>query len=467
MCILTTCAYFRQDEATSIMVLLKFRATLDAEDFFKMYNGQPFDALDRSVTCQLVYVTAVTASQSATLPHAYPLLTHTEPWPIIPSEQSTHNSAMAALQPYRAHSGLRQEAYELPTCPVCLERLDARLSGLITVLCQHTFHCDCLERWTDSRCPVCRYAAAPMNKELGTADGFHTASSECVVCHTTSDLWVCLICANVGCGRYKQGHAQQHFQETGHLYSLEMQTQRVWDYAGDGYVHRLIQSSSGGKLVELPSASNAATLSDRLWNARYPSAVNRGSGSEHAYLATTSGADDIELLQEKMEALGLEYSNMILSQLDSQRVYYESRLATQRTELVPRSELLRAHEERDLARNALNEAHQRCDELAEQLAVSTTAETRRDAQLRRALEMGKQLRRELDEEKCVSDGLYKRVEQLQSEQTVLQDKVSELSDELRDLMFFVSARDKIDQSDEALGIAGGTAYVPEPSRRRK
>ena len=81
--------------------------------------------------------------------------------------------------------------------------------------------------------------------------------------------------------------------------------------------------------------------------------------------------------------------------------------------------------------------------------------------------MGKQLRRELDEEKCVSDGLYKRVEQLQSEQTVLQDKVSELSDELRDLMFFVSARDKIDQSDEALGIAGGTAYVPEPSRRRK
>jgi BRCA1-associated protein len=28
-----------------------------------------------------------------------------------------------------------------------------------------------------------------------------------------------------------------------HLYALELETQRVWDYAGDGYVHRLIQAS--------------------------------------------------------------------------------------------------------------------------------------------------------------------------------------------------------------------------------
>jgi hypothetical protein len=28
---------------------------------------------------------------------------------------------------------------------------------------------------------------------------------------------------------------------------------QVWDYVGDGYVHRLIQSSLDGKLVEVPS----------------------------------------------------------------------------------------------------------------------------------------------------------------------------------------------------------------------
>lgn len=32
-----------------------------------------------------------------------------------------------------------------------------------------------------------------------------------------------------------------------------METQRVWDYAGDNYVHRLIQSKTDGKLVELNS----------------------------------------------------------------------------------------------------------------------------------------------------------------------------------------------------------------------
>ena len=54
----------------------------------------------------------------------------------------------------------------------------------------------------------------------------------------------------VGCGRYLDGHAVEHFKETGHTFALELDTQRVWDYAGDGYVHRLIQDKEG-KLVEV------------------------------------------------------------------------------------------------------------------------------------------------------------------------------------------------------------------------
>lgn len=41
-----------------------------------------------------------------------------------------------------------------------------------------------------------------------------------------------------------------HWKETQHCYSLDLETQRVWDYVGDGYVHRLIQSKTDGKLVE-------------------------------------------------------------------------------------------------------------------------------------------------------------------------------------------------------------------------
>ncbi|KAI5298735.1 hypothetical protein KEM56_003818, partial [Ascosphaera pollenicola] len=57
----------------------------------------------------------------------------------------------------------------------------------------------------------------------------------CKVCQTEVNLWVCLICGNVGCGRYDEAHAISHFRETGHAFAMDMSTQRVWDYVGDGY----------------------------------------------------------------------------------------------------------------------------------------------------------------------------------------------------------------------------------------
>ena len=61
----------------------------------------------------------------------------------------------------------------------------------------------------------------------------------------------------------------------------------MWDYAGDGYVHRLIQNKADGKLVELPSAaaSMGATPCDG------------GLGPSQADALTA----------EKIEAIGIEY----------------------------------------------------------------------------------------------------------------------------------------------------------------
>ncbi len=151
---------------------------------------------------------------------------------------------------------------ELPACPVCLERLDTHISGIVTTVCNHTFHSACLSKWADSSCPVCRYAQEQPDKP------------ECHVCGTTDNLWICIICGYVGCGRrdpdlihharslvlthhalalrrYAAGHAVSHWRDTEHCYSLELDTQRVWDYLGDGYVHRLIASKTHGHLVEL------------------------------------------------------------------------------------------------------------------------------------------------------------------------------------------------------------------------
>jgi BRCA1-associated protein len=174
-----------------------------------------------------------------------------------PPGQTVCAAAASAL----IRQGLTPLAQELPACPVCLERLDTHISGIVTTVCNHTFHSACLSKWADSSCPVCRYSQEPPDKP------------ECAVCGTTDNLWICIICGYVGCGRhalsrarllrsnthsaslalrrYASGHAVLHWRDTDHCYSLELDTQRVWDYLGDGYVHRLIASKTHGHLVEL------------------------------------------------------------------------------------------------------------------------------------------------------------------------------------------------------------------------
>lgn len=84
---------------------------------------------------------------------------------------------------------------ELPSCPVCLDRLDQDVSGVVTTICSHSFHASCLSKWGDSSCPVCRYTQQPKDEV------------RCHQCGSSENLWVCLICGYVGCGRYAHAHA--------------------------------------------------------------------------------------------------------------------------------------------------------------------------------------------------------------------------------------------------------------------
>ena len=40
-------------------------------------------------------------------------------------------------------------------------------------------------------------------------------------------------------------------QETNHTYAMQLSNNRVWDYAGDNYVHRLVQNKADGKMVRV------------------------------------------------------------------------------------------------------------------------------------------------------------------------------------------------------------------------
>ena len=52
----------------------------------------------------------------------------------------------------------------------------------------------------------------------------------CMVCGLTGNIWACLVCAHTGCGRYAVRHAEQHFRETQHSFSLELATGRYWAF---------------------------------------------------------------------------------------------------------------------------------------------------------------------------------------------------------------------------------------------
>ena len=70
------------------------------------------------------------------------------------------------------------------------------------------------------------------------------------VCGATDNLWICLVCGNVGCGRYTGcGAGVHHNTATDHSFAMELATQRVWDYKGDNYVHRLIQNKVRAKYI--------------------------------------------------------------------------------------------------------------------------------------------------------------------------------------------------------------------------
>jgi hypothetical protein len=55
------------------------------------------------------------------------------------------------------------------------------------------------------------------------------------------DVWLCLVCGFTGCGSCNENHIENHYQDTFHTYAMNIyQINKVWDFAGNGYVHRLI-----------------------------------------------------------------------------------------------------------------------------------------------------------------------------------------------------------------------------------
>jgi len=341
-----------------------------ADEFFLEFNGKQFNSMEPE-TCIVLFIANVEFAATSSKKLQQTLL-------FPPSGQ-----------------------LELPTCPVCLERLDESVSGVLTILCNHSFHCQCLSKWKgDNSCPVCRFCQQPEGQ-----------SPVCSVCHTTESLWICLLCGNIGCGRYVKEHARLHFKETMHAYALELQTARVWDYAGDGYVHRLVQNKSDGQLVEVPEPSPTAPSADNL---------------------------------SKVESISLEYTYL----LEAQKKYFDEQL--KRIEVGKARKIVQLDEEYA----SLVEIKEQVEGKIQQNEEEKKKKDKRMVALEKQL---KQQTQEINFLKEINDALKlnqiewkEKVEQTEKKliDETKDKRIQELEDQIRDLMFFIEAKQKIEGDSE-------------------
>lgn len=201
------------------LVLVRFHDAAKADEFKRMYDGKPYHDSKDSEICHVVSISSIKLKATSDPPFTFPY-----------AGGEAGGAASPQVDPV---SG--RELVELPTCPVCLDTLDARANGgLVSVLCGHSFHCSCLLRWRDSRCvsrpsslsrtsaratnlradvsrgqrgvhsrslapcvrrcPVCRYSNARQRRNTVS----ETSDAKCAVCQSPSNLWICVICGNVG-----------------------------------------------------------------------------------------------------------------------------------------------------------------------------------------------------------------------------------------------------------------------------
>ena len=324
---------------------------------------------------------------------------------------------------------------ELPTCPVCLERMDES-TGLLTILCQHVFHCSCLQKWKGSGCPVCRYTQEEFGKRNLDTDS-DTALNECSVCRSDSNLWICLICGNVGCGRYDAAHAFLHYQQSSHCFAMDLTTQRVWDYATDAYVHRIVQNKTDGKLVELPPAASDL-------------------------ISPNDGVFDDFIPREKLDSIGLEYTHLLTSQLDSQRMYFEEKVERAADKASQASlAAAQANESASRVLVELAELQASYQVLLDETIPNLSREKERSTHKAEKFEaMARKLEKEWRDEKAMNESFMERVAFMKAEMERVEAEKTELEEEVRDLSAFISGGERLRGLGEE--VVEGTVSLPEP-----
>lgn len=252
---------------------------------------------------------------------------------------------------------------------------------------------------------------------------------------------------------------------------MQLGNNRVWDYVGDNFVHRLLQDKDGKMVEGGPTA------------------------------AKSEGA----AVEEKVDSVQLEFMYLLTSQLETQRQYFEDKLnrSEQRsmTEIAElRDKLGQVVEENSQLKviHILSSSpfiflwffsflspfiYETWRKNGISLFQEKFASFNRDKQtlekrLQHSASKLTQVQAELSEEKNLREALelnqtswqakYKKLEDEFSElKTVKDTEVIDLKEQIRDLMFFLNAQKEIEKSVDRDEIAAGRIVIPPSSNKGK
>jgi BRCA1-associated protein len=267
---------------------------------------------------------------------------------------------------------------------------------------------------------------------------------------------------------------------------MELRTQRVWDYVRDGFVHRLIQSKTGlveltrrrrGDATDASLAATSASFSGASLSASVskrrdggagptPGSLDHGLGAEYDDEYPMDPGLEEALVSSKLDAIHAEYSALLASQLDSQRRYFEGLVAAAAAEKEGAlSAAAAAEKQAEVIAGAVRDAREARQELK-----ATRAE--RDVQ-RSAVEA---LEKENAFLRSVNDALTLNQSSLQREKDEAaegssssarekDERIRDLEEQVRDLMVFLDAREKVAAEAVAAGTGNGSEEGPSESIR--
>ena len=388
-----------QTDSPFYMAFILFFSNEKCRLFYKELNGRPFSLLEPDNICHCAFVKEISTQCSQSKP----------------SKVSATECTLL----------------ELPQCIICLERMDESVEGLLTAPCNHEFHLNCLKQYKSTDCPVCRYSLVPDAK----------TSSECLQCGFSNDLWLCLVCGFVGCGRYLNRHAVEHFENTNHTFAKQMESERVWDYARDQYVHRLIQNKGDGKVVEY-TVEAPFTVADN-------DDPNGDSATVNGYVSVTA--------DEKLDSIQIEYSYLISSELQKQRAYYEEKLKLMEIESKKKENQLEGR------LKGVMEEKKTLEVEMTQLQKGKSGLEKRFAEMKNKLDVcEKNKKNQLQEVDEMNNSLLANQSEYKAKITELEKQKRELEETNRDLMFTLSAQQQISSLPpaEKADINAGSIKMP-------